>query len=630
MLFLLADFGFSHVHASTEEENKPLVRLDPATLPRYNLTRHFGYTSIFDPRIDEDIEKLSRQAEAFNKRFKGTLDSALSEALEAYEEVDEAVDMVDYYVALVSAVNTTDEAIRQRVNQLESRMASEIQPHLLFVSVELASLPEAAIEKQKAANDNLHFYSGFLGAARRRAPHMLSESVERALMVRKPLTVTTATDYYFKQLDDATFLMQGERMILPQVLSFIMDSQQERRWAAQAAVKQGLQEHMITKFGALSLNIVLGSWYAERKERGYQTVRSSRNVSNNVSDATIEALIKAGETVAVQLTKRYYRLKKQILVKKGALTTFDFADRLAPLPLKSSGHVFDWEESTNIVRTAYSSFSPTMAKLFDQLLDEERIDAPAVPGKRTPACYLGTPTTGPFVVLQHVGQQHCVETLAHEAGHAIHSILSYEQGNLQHVPPLTVAEMASLMGERIVFDSLLGRTTDPEERLALLLSHIDGWTSTVTRQLMFDDFESRVHEARTQGTIPDGAFTAMWKEALEKYFGAEGEVFDSFANAELDWVRIPHFHRQPFYVHAYAFSELAVGSLYGVYKTSPNGFEQKYLDVLRSGNKKSFEEIMTPFGLDPSVESFWADAMKATGGAVMDQAEALAAELDLI
>ncbi|EPT27137.1 peptidase family M3 protein [Toxoplasma gondii ME49] len=632
LFLLLSCLGFScsgEIANGKGTDTTP-ARLDPRTLPRYNLKRHFPYSSIFDPAIDRDIEALSRRAREFKERFKGTLETTLLEALIKHEQLDEAVDFVDYYIALVAAVNTTNEEIRKRVNQLESAIAADVQPYRLFVNLELGAMPEAALQKQMAANGNLSFYSGFLGAARRRAPYVLSEDVERALLVRKPMTVQVATEYYFKQLGDATFDMNGEKLILSMILAFIMDNSQEKRWAAQKAVKQGLERHKITNFAALSLNVVAGSWHMERKERGYERLRSSRNVANNVSDKTIDALIHAGETVAVSLTKRYFKLKKKILKNRAGVEVFDFADRLAPLPLKSSDRLYDWKESTRIVRDAYKSFSPTMALMFDKLLEEERIDAPAVPGKRTPACYLGTPTTGPFIILEHVGQPRCVETLAHEAGHAIHSMLSYEQGNLQLAPPLTIAEMASLMGERIVFNDLLRRTTDPEERLSHLLRYLDGWTSTVTRQLMFDDFERRVHDARAQGTIPDGAFTTMWKESLEKYFGAEGEVFDSYANSEADWARIPHFHNTPFYVYAYAFSDLAVGSLYRVYKAHPEGFEQKYLDILRSGNKKSFEEIMKPFGLNPSAETFWADAVEATGGTVIDEAESLALKLGFV
>ncbi|PFH35131.1 peptidase family M3 protein [Besnoitia besnoiti] len=606
-------------------------RLDIQSLPRFDLRRHFKYSSIFDALIDEDLAHLSKKAAVFNEKYKGKLRHKLLKAIQEYEHLDEQVDIISYYIHIIYSVNTTNEDIAKRQNQLKATMAAAIQPNFVFMELEIAELPEEVIEEQmRSSKGMLNFYSGYLSSVRRRSPHVLSEAVERALLVRAPWVGKSAViDYYRKQIGGATFEMGGESMPLSEILSFVMNVKQERRHEAQRAVHSGLRKQMIDKFAALSLNVVAGSWHIEGKERQYSTLRAMRNVANNVSDKTVDALIHAGATVAVDLTRRYYKLKKEILKRKGVLQTFSFSDRLAPLPLKSNEHVFGWEESTRIVREGYQSFSPTMAKLFDTLLAEGRIDAPATAGKLTPRCYLGTPTTGPFILLEHTGQHHCVETLAHEAGHAIHSILSYRQGNLQLAPPLTIAEMASLMGERIVFDHILQKTADPEERLSHLLRHLDGWTSTVTRQLMFDHFEERVHTARAEGTVSDSAFTTMWTETLIKYYGKEGEVFDSYTHTDLDWARIPHFHTTPFYVYAYAFSELAVGSLYGVYKRSAEGFEEKYLEVLRAGNKKSFEEVMTPFGLNPSSETFWVDAMMATGGSVLDEAEALAAQLGL-
>lgn len=93
------------------------------------------------------------------------------------------------------------------------------------------------------------------------------------------------------------------------------------------------------------------------------------------------------------------------------------------------------------------------------------------------------------------------------------------------------------------------------------------------------------------------------------YYGQEGEVFDKYEDMENLWSYVSHFHAVPFYVYAYAFADLLVGSLYNVYKTRPEGFEDKLLELLAGGGTKDFVAALRPFGLDPSRSEFWTDAL---------------------
>lgn len=111
------------------------------------------------------------------------------------------------------------------------------------------------------------------------------------------------------------------------------------------------------------------------------------------------------------------------------------------------------------------------------------------------------------------GTPHDVATVAHESGHGAHFILAYEQGILQYHPPLTLAEVASIFGEMIVFQDLLFKCETDEERLAMLLEKIDSIINSVVRQCSFDRFEQLVHESRLHGTIDDDEFDKYWIDA---------------------------------------------------------------------------------------------------------------------
>ena len=205
--------------------------------------------------------------------------------------------------------------------------------------------------------------------------------------------------------------------------------------------------------------------------------------------------------------------------------------------------------------------------------------------------------------------------------------MCYEQGILQFHPPLTLAETASIFGEMIVFRDLLEKTPSDADRLAMIMSKVDDIINSVVRQCSFDRFEEKVHSARANGQLTPEEMSTMWLECTKEYYGEEGEVFDSYADISALWMYVSHFHNVPFYVYAYAFGDLLVGSLYGAYMKQPEGFEEKLLDLLRAGGTKDFVDAVSPFGLDPASPSFWTDALHAHLGGLMEEAEELSKKL---
>ena len=160
----------------------------------------------------------------------------------------------------------------------------------------------------------------------------------------------------------------------------------------------------------------------------------------HVALEVVAGLLEGVRTAGVSLSKRYYALKKGVLKATQGLTALSWSDRNAPIDIGGGDEKeVTWEEAVRIVGHGYHQFSPTMATLFQNMIDEERIDAPPVDGKKAGAyCAGATPLTGPFQLLNFAGTKHDVATLAHESGHGCHDILAYEQGYLQYHPPLTL------------------------------------------------------------------------------------------------------------------------------------------------------------------------------------------------
>ena len=210
-------------------------------------------------------------------------------------------------------------------------------------------------------------------------------------------------------------------------------------------------------------------------------------------------------------------------------------------------------------------------------------------------------------------------TLAHELGHGVHQVLAGKQGHLLADTPLTLAETASVFGEMLTFKSMLAATKDPMARRAVLASKIEDMINTVVRQIAFYDFECKLHAARRGGELTPDDINALWMSVQGESLGPAFEFMDGY---ETFWAYIPHFVHSPFYVYAYAFGDGLVNALYAAYEAAPEGFQEKYFDMLKAGGSKHHKELLAPFGLDASDPAFWDKGLSMIEGFI-DELEAM-------
>lgn len=603
-------------------------------MPRWDLSR-FGFKSPFDSKLDDEVKDVSDRAARFKTSFEGKLESELLDAVTEYQEIVTKKGAISTYLSLSFDTALNDDNLKKRKAEISEKSAQIVGNSLEWFELDLAAMEDGPLSEQYAKKQKLNDFKSFIDEARRQRPHNLAKDVERALTVRNPYSgKTPAVQFYDQELSLLRFDLGTEELkdVNMEVLLSRLGSSKDTAFRSTClkALNTGLQGGM-ARIAGLSLNMVCGSWLIENKERGYKNLRSRRNLDNNVPDAVIDSLLKGVREAGVPLSKRYYGLKKAILKKTQGLEQFRWSDRNAPIDVGATDEdKVSWETAVNMVEAGYSKFSPTMAGLFKDMIAEKRIDVPAVNHKKAGAyCSGAVPGLGPFQLLNFDGTKQDVATLAHESGHGCHDILAYPQGTLQYHPPLTLAETASIFGEMIVFRDLLAKAPTKADRLAMLIEKIDDVVNSVVRQCSFDYFEELVHSSRVKGDVAPEEMCKLWQQAVVEYYGPEGEVFDKYDDLSHLWVYVPHFHHVPFYVYSYAFADLVVGSLYNAYLVTPDGFESKLLDLLRAGGTKDFVTALTPFGLEPQNPAFWAKALEAHVGGLVEEAEKLAAELEL-
>ncbi|MFV2039401.1 MAG: M3 family oligoendopeptidase, partial [Acidimicrobiales bacterium] len=373
------------------------------------------------------------------------------------------------------------------------------------------------------------------------------------------------------------------------------DPDRATRRAAAAAVTAGLLPGIRTR--AFVFNTLAADKATDDRLRNYPTWVSSRNLSNEATDNSVQALV--GAVVSrYEIARRWYRLKAQIL----GLDDFADYDRMASLA--QSREQIGWSEATRIVLDSYRSFSPTLADGAQRFIDENWIDAPTTPGKQPGAfCAYTVPAHHPYVFLNWTGQRRDVLTLAHELGHGLHALLSRPQGVYHQSTPLTLAETASVFGETVTFGRLLAMTDDPDERLALLAESVEGSIATVFRQVAMNRFEDAVHtERREVGELSVERFGDLWASSQVDLMGDSVGITDDYRSW---WSYIPHFIGSPGYVYAYAYGQMLALSVYRRYRDGGDSFIPQYMELLAAGGSMSPTELGRIVDCDLEDPAFW-------------------------
>ncbi len=546
-----------------------------------------------EERVDQQLDEAQSRADAFAQRYAGRvaeltpeeLVAAMREVADLYELVGKA----GSYASLRFSTDTADPA-RGALLQKVSERGTAIETKLLFFGLEWAALDDETAEKLLAA-DGLDFARHYLRMERRYRQHLLTEPEEK-LLSEKSVTGRSAWGRLFSEHVSA---IEVEGEALDVALSKLLSPDRELRRATAESVTAALQPGLRTR--AFIFNTLLHDKAVDDRLRSYPTWLTSRNLSNEVSDASVQALVDAVKA-RYDIPQRWYRLKAQML---GVDKLADY-DRSAAVT--TADERFGWEESRDLVLDSFGSFSPEMESLAQRFFDERWIDAPVRPGKRGGAfCASAVPSVHPYVMLNFTFKRRDVLTLAHELGHGLHFALAAKQGVLQQGTPLTVAETASVFGETIVFNRLLEQTTDPESRLSLLAEAIEGAIATVFRQTAMNQFEDAVHTARrTEGELSVDRFAQAWAQTQGELFGDAVELTDGY---QAWWSYIPHFIGTPGYVYAYAYGQLLALSVYGRYLEEGASFVPRYLEMLGAGGSMLPEDLGKIVGIDLTDPGFW-------------------------
>lgn len=546
--------------------------------------------------VDDQLEAADQIADrlAAHRGKLSTFDAAqLADVMREIEQVRELITRAGSYAGLKYSVDSNDPAHGALMQKVEER-ATAIGTKLIFFELEWAALEDEHVEKL-LADPALDFCRHYLRNERRYKDHLLSEPEEK-IMAEKNVTGRAAWNRLFNDLiSDFEVVIDGEAKTFEEAASLLSSPAREVRKAAADAITEALKPGLKTR--TLLFNTILADKATDDRLRGYPSWVSSRNLSNEASDESVQALVDA-VVARYDIAQRWYRLKADVW---GLDRIADY-DRIASLV--DDEDRIEWTDAVDIVLDSYNSFSPEMADLARQFFDDRWVDAPTRPGKRLGAfCAYTVPSLNPYVFLNYTHQRKDVATMAHELGHGLHAALSRPQGLFHHSTPLTVAETASVFGETVTIGRLIEDAPDARSRFSLLAESMERSIATVFRQIAMNRFEDKVHTLRrSEGELSTQRISELWVETQTTMLGDPVEVTENY---HIWWSYIPHFIGSPGYVYAYAYGELLALSVYKRYREEGASFVPKYIEMLSAGGSMPPEELAKIVDCDLTDPEFW-------------------------
>jgi oligoendopeptidase F len=568
--------------------------------------------------VEQRLAEALERAQAFAARYAGKLhelDSGhLRTAMEELAAIQDLAGRAGTYAALRFSADTADPQ-NGALLQLAQERGTALETTLLFFELEWAALPDARVD-ELLAGDGLDLCRHHLRSVRRYRDHLLSEPEEK-ILAEKALTGSSAWARLFEELTSAIEVelsgedangaagedangaagerAQVQKVALDVALSRLQSADAEMRRTSAEAVTAALAPGLRTR--AYTFNTLLMDKSVDDRLRSYTHWLAARNLANEASDESVQALIEAVRA-RFEIPRRWYTLKAQLL---GVERIADY-DRMAAVTHDEVSYPFS--HAREIVLDCYSSFSSELGEIASRFFSERRIDAPPRPAKRGGAfCASAVPSVAPYVLLNYTARRRDVLTLAHELGHGVHFALAAKQGIFHQSTPLTLAETASVFGETIVFGRLLEEDTAPSSRLALLAEKLEDAIATVFRQVAMNGFEQLVHTARReQGELSVERFGELWAQSQGEMLGDSVELSDGYRSW---WSYIPHFIGSPGYVYAYAYGQLLALSVYERYRTQGEEIVPRYLELLAAGGSKNPQELAQIVGIDLDDPGFW-------------------------
>ena len=580
-----------HYHASPDLPKLPSYKTE------WDLSVY--YKNEKDPKIDRDIEATIASYKAFAKKWRNkkfTTDSkVLKAALTEYEALagDPNVSRPSRYFELRSCLNANDSAADKALALIRKRLRPA-SDEILFFTLELGKIPKAT-QKAFLTDPKLAHFKYFLEQVFRGAAHDLTEAEEKIVRL-KGQAVGMWQQLTDKLLSTTEIEWKGKKMALPEAIDSI-DSQK-------STDKPKLWKIIVDKletFGIVAeheFNALITDVRTEDELRKFETPYSGTAIAYQHDDKSIKSFVDTVTKKGFGLSKKFYELKAAY----HDVEKIHYSQKYDSIGTAKS---VSFDEAITVCRDVFYKVNPIYGQAFDEILVKGQIDVYPKKGK-TGGAFMYAQTGHPLkVMLNQVDTMKSLETIAHEMGHAIHSVRSALNTPLYDGHTILTAETASTLFENLVFDALY-EVADDKTKLILLHDKITGDIATVQRQIAFFNCELEIHNTiHEKGAMTHAELKDCMHRHLKSYLGKAVEVTPDDGNMD---IYLGHL-RAGFYVYTYAFGHLLSSVMAAKFEAN-NDFRSEIDTFLTSGQSASAVDIYKRIGFDITTPDIFTEALK--------------------
>ncbi len=577
---------------------------------------HWEAWEVAMKELDLQIDALAKLQGSFKKG-----PAAVLKYYQMSDEVGKLLERTHAYPRLQRDVDTRNQEISgkyQRVNTLVAKLGTATS----WATPELLAIPEATMKKWIAQTPALKVYSFPILDSYRQQKHVLDEKGERLMSLAARFSATPTSTFQELSTSDIKFpkvtLSDGKEVTLtPGNYQGVLATNFNQADRAKAF------EAYLNTYGATSntyaaiYNGVMQRGWFRAQARNFPTTLEAALDGNDIPTSVVTTLVSAVRDGTKPL-QRYMALRKKLL----KLDTYHLYD--GSIPIYKTDKLYPYDDSKVLAIASVAPLGADYAAKYKKYMSGKQIDVYENDGKSSGAYVSPVYGVGPYLKLNHNDTQAGLFTLAHEGGHAMHTILSMEnQPYITADYTIFVAEVASTINERFLLNQMLQSTTDPKERFLLLQHAVDSIVGTFYTQVLFADYELQAHKLVEQGKpITAKVLNDIYLGLLKDYYG------DSVATDDLykyTWSRIPHFFNSPYYVYQYATCFASSAKLYKDMTTGDNASRvaatERYLTLLKSGGNDHPMKQLQKAGVDLS--------KRETIQAVIDQMNELVTQMEV-
>jgi oligoendopeptidase F len=568
------------------------------------------------------MKDMEAKMDAF-AALKGTLAQGPAAVLKAYRAYDE-IGMLQYkvfrYPQLQRDIDTRNQEIAAKFQRV-SAIFAKFGTATAWFTPEVLSIPQATMEKWIAETPELGIYRFTILDNYRQQAHVLDEKGEKLLSFATRFNQTPTNTFQELSTSDIKFpkltLSDGKEITLsPGAYQEVLATNYNQADRA-AAFDAYIKTYVATAhtYAAIYNSLLQRDWFLAQARNFPNTLDSALD-GNAIPPAVVNTLVEAVRAGTAPL-QRYLRLRKQLL----KLDSYHLYDN--SIPIYKSDKKYPYDESKALVISSVEPLGADYVAKYKKFVSGGRIDVYENDGKRSGAYNAGVYGVGPYLLLNYNDTLDAVFTFAHEAGHAMHTVLSYEnQPFVTADYTIFVAEVASTTNERFLLRKLLETTTDPKERFLLLQHAVDSIVSTFYTQVLFADYELQAHRRVEEGQpITADVLSEIYSGLLKDYYGDALTVDELY---KYTWTRVPHFYNSPYYVFQYATCFASSAKLFKDMTTGEEATRKaatdRYLTLLKSGGNDHPMVQLQKAGVDLT--------KRETVQAVIDQMNELVSQME--